>query len=175
MNKNYHQKLCLVFCRSDPDPSGVSVTRSSWVVVDLITHGSVIFYNMYSLPYIVNVNHDQRKIPKKVLSDPPDTFDTSTSFFFILNWNLFSEADGIGILKEFQNHSVINLKPIWFLRLGFSIAKSIYNHYSCFEKTWVSLWPWKKVQNMGCKNQGVKKRVIVIQKEKRQSLFSFRP
>ena len=39
-------------------------------------------------------------------------------------------------------------------------------------KTWVGLWPWKKlVQNMGSKNQGAKNRVIVIQKEKRPLLF----
>ena len=32
----------------------------------------------------------------------------------------------------------------------------------------------KKVQNMGCKKQGAKNKVIVIQKEKRQTgLFSF--
>ena len=36
-------------------------------------------------------------------------------------------------------------------------------------KTWVGLWPWKKnqVKNMGCKKQGAKNRVIIIQKENR--------
>ena len=55
------------------------------------------------------------------------------------------------------------------------VDQSICTHYSCFEKMgrFVTL---KKnwVQNMGCKKQGAKNRVIVIQKEKKPGcLFSF--
>ena len=48
------------------------------------------------------------------------------------------------------------------------LAQSICTHYSCFENTgrFVTLKK-NQVKNVGCKKQGAKNRVIIIQEEKR--------
>ena len=65
--------------------------------------------------------------------------------------------------------------PYWYYKLH-SVAQSICTQYSCFENmgrfaTLKKNW----VQNMRCKRQGTKNRVIVIQKGRKQSggLFPF--
>ena len=53
-------------------------------------------------------------------------------------------------------------------------TQSICNHYSCFENMGRFLTLKKNwVQNMECKKQGAKNRVIVIQKEKRSGCLFF--
>ena len=61
------------------------------------------------------------------------------------------------------------------LRSYLKLAQSICTHYSCFEIMGrFATLKKNRVQNMGCKKQGAKNRVIVIQKERRQpGLFSF--
>ena len=54
-----------------------------------------------------------------------------------------------------------------------TVAQSICTHYSCFENMgrFVTLKK-NQVKNMGCKKQGAKNRVIIIQKEKRAAASS---